>query len=116
MKRGSREIGNGEGISIIASRLVRHRYRIFQNFRPVALVAKPVDERKKLGGGSEQSNIQKAPATTDQALTPPSGKGWLSEGPKPFFSGLSSGSSVSLSSSEVGSRRRPISKEEEPVP
>jgi hypothetical protein len=53
MKRGSREIGNGEGISIIASRYVRHRYRIFQNFKPVAIVAKPVDEQKKLGGGSE---------------------------------------------------------------
>jgi hypothetical protein len=51
MKRGSREIGNGEGISIIAPRYVRHRYRIFQNFRPVAFVAKPVDEQKKLGGG-----------------------------------------------------------------
>jgi hypothetical protein len=50
MKRGSREIGNGEGISIIASRHVRHRYRIFQNFRPVAIVGKPVDEQKKLGG------------------------------------------------------------------
>jgi hypothetical protein len=58
MKRGSREIGNGEGISIIASRHVRHRYRIFQNFRPVAVVAKPVDERKKLGGGSEQGNVR----------------------------------------------------------
>jgi hypothetical protein len=55
MKRGSREIGNGEGISIIASRHVRHRYRIFQNFRPVAIVAKPVDEQKKLGGGSEHT-------------------------------------------------------------
>jgi len=54
MKRGSRDIGNGEGISIIASRHVRHRYRIFQNFRPVAIVAKSVDEQKKLGGGSEQ--------------------------------------------------------------
>ena len=41
-------------ISIIASRHVRHRYRIFQNFGPVAVVAKPVDEREKLGGGSEQ--------------------------------------------------------------
>jgi hypothetical protein len=54
MKRGSREIGNSEGISIIASRDVRYQYRIFQNFRPVAIVAKPVDERKKLGGRSEQ--------------------------------------------------------------
>jgi hypothetical protein len=52
MKRGSREIGNGEGISIIASRVVRHRYRIFQTVRPV-VVAKPVDERKKFGSGSE---------------------------------------------------------------
>jgi hypothetical protein len=51
MKRGSREIGKSEGIS---SRQVRHRYRIFQNFRPVALAAKPVDERKELGGGPEQ--------------------------------------------------------------
>src|SRR4030095_5736774 len=51
MKRGSREIGNGEGISVIASRHVRHRYRIFQNFRLV-------DERKKLACGSEQlSNL-----------------------------------------------------------
>jgi hypothetical protein len=31
--------------SVIASRHVRHRYRIFQNFRPVAVVAKPDDER-----------------------------------------------------------------------
>ena len=54
MKRGIREIENGEGISTIASRHVRHRYRIFQNIRLVAVVAKPVDERKKLGGGSEQ--------------------------------------------------------------
>jgi hypothetical protein len=51
MKRGSREIGKSEGIS---SRQVRHRYRIFQNFRPVAVAAKPVDERKELGGGPEQ--------------------------------------------------------------
>jgi hypothetical protein len=56
MKRGNREIGNGEGISIIASRYVRHRYRIFQNFRPVAVVVKSVDERKKLGVGSEQAS------------------------------------------------------------
>ena len=55
MKRGSREIENGKGISIITSRHVRYRYRIFQNFRPVAVAAKPVDERKKLGGGSGQS-------------------------------------------------------------
>jgi len=52
MERGSREIGNGEGISIIASRHVRRRYGIFQNFRPVAVVAKPVEERKKLGRNS----------------------------------------------------------------
>jgi hypothetical protein len=52
MKRGSRDIGNGEGISIIASRHVRHRYRIFQTFRPITVVAMPVDERNKLGGGS----------------------------------------------------------------
>jgi hypothetical protein len=49
MKRGSREIENYEGISIIASRHVRHRYRTFQNFRPVAVVAKPIDEQKKVG-------------------------------------------------------------------
>jgi hypothetical protein len=55
MKRGSREIGNGEGISIIASRHVRHRYRIIQNFRPVAIVAKPVDEQKQLGVGRNRA-------------------------------------------------------------
>jgi hypothetical protein len=54
MKGGSPEIGEGGGISVIASRHVRHRYRIFQNFRPVGVVAKPVDERKKAGDGSEQ--------------------------------------------------------------
>jgi hypothetical protein len=59
MKRGSQEIGNGEGISIIASRLVRHQYRIFQNFRPIAVVAKPVDERKKLESGSEQKSADR---------------------------------------------------------
>jgi hypothetical protein len=41
--------------SLFTSRLVRHRYRIFQNVRPVAVMAKPVDERKKFGSGSEQS-------------------------------------------------------------
>jgi hypothetical protein len=50
MKCGSREIGNGEGISIIASKHVRHRYKIFQIVRLVAVVTKPVDERKKVGG------------------------------------------------------------------
>ena len=52
MKRGSREIGKSEGIS---SRHVRHRYRTFHNVRPVAVAAKPVDERKELGSGSQQS-------------------------------------------------------------
>jgi hypothetical protein len=33
------------------------RYRIFQNFKPVAIGAVPVDERKKLGGGSEQAHF-----------------------------------------------------------
>jgi hypothetical protein len=37
----SRNRGNGEGISNIFSRRVRHRYRIFQNFRPFAVVAQP---------------------------------------------------------------------------
>jgi hypothetical protein len=48
MKRGSRGIGNGEGIAIITSRHVRYRCRIFHHVRPVAVVAKPVDKRKKL--------------------------------------------------------------------
>jgi hypothetical protein len=39
---------------MISSRHLRYRYQIFQNFKPVAMVAVPVDERKKLGGGSEQ--------------------------------------------------------------
>jgi hypothetical protein len=43
---------------MISSRHLRYRYQIFQNFKPVAIVAVPVDERKKLGGGSEQSPLE----------------------------------------------------------
>jgi hypothetical protein len=41
---------------MISSRHLRYRYQIFQNFKPVAIVAVPIDERKKLGGGSEQQH------------------------------------------------------------
>jgi hypothetical protein len=41
---------------MISSRHLRYQYQIFQNFKPVAIVAVPVDERKKLGGGSEQDD------------------------------------------------------------
>jgi hypothetical protein len=41
---------------MISSRHLRYRYQIFQNFKPVAIVAVPVDKRKKLGGGSEQNS------------------------------------------------------------
>ena len=48
MKRGSREIGKSERIS---SKHVRHRYRIFQNFRSVAVTARPVDGTCGRNGG-----------------------------------------------------------------
>jgi hypothetical protein len=39
---------------------VRHRYRTFQNFRPISVAAEPVDERKRVGGegavGSQQGS------------------------------------------------------------
>jgi hypothetical protein len=46
---------------MISSRHLRYRYQIFQNFKPVAIVAVPVDERKKLGGGSEQLTPRSGP-------------------------------------------------------
>jgi hypothetical protein len=52
MKRGSREIGNGEGISIITSRRVGTDTEYFKISGLLHVVAKPVGERKKLGVGT----------------------------------------------------------------
>jgi hypothetical protein len=54
---------------MISSRHLRYRYQIFQNFKPVAIVAVPVDEREKLGGGSEQISPSSSSPTNDLALS-----------------------------------------------
>jgi hypothetical protein len=56
---GVEKLGTVKELSIITSRHVRHRHRIFQNFRPVAAVAKLVNERKKLGVGGNSNIAEK---------------------------------------------------------